>query len=123
MSMSSDLPVKEQVDLVRRTVAQTLAGKIEWKETGEAGTYRSVRPNAVAVLDRVGTGVHSRVRLRFSPPGQVTFDTVIAQILTEGEPFREEQDLDAQLELLYARVDARSDRHRSSASLFLDDDD
>ncbi|GAA4394310.1 hypothetical protein GCM10023153_15270 [Ornithinibacter aureus] len=121
--MSNDLPLNEQLDLVRRTVAQTLAGKIEWKETGEAGTYRSVRPNAVAVLDRIGTGMHARVRLRFSPPGQSAFDTIITQVLTEGEPFREEQDLDGQLELLYARVDARSDRHRTSASLFLDDDD
>ena len=121
--MPNDLPLGEQVDLVRQTVSQTMAGKIDWKETGDAGSYRSVRTNAIAVLDRVGTGMHSRVRLRFSPSGQTAFDTVITQVLTEGEPFRDELDLDAQLELLYARVDSRSVRHRTSAMRFLEDED
>lgn len=80
-SSGTDTPVSEQLEIVRRTVAQTTAGKIDWRETGELGNYRSVRSNAVAVLDRVGTGEHLRVRLRFSPTGQTDFDTVITQAL------------------------------------------
>jgi len=119
--MPVELSVDDQLDLVRGTLSLTISGKIEWQETGETGTYRSARPNAVAVLDRVGSGSQARVRLRFSPPGQTNFDTDIRQLLPDGEAFREEQDLDSALEYLYSRVDRQSDRHRNSGSRFLDD--
>jgi hypothetical protein len=118
--MPVELSIEEQLDLVRGTLSLTLAGKIKWQETGESGTYRSTRDTAVAVLDRAGSGPHTRVRLRFSPPGQTSFDTDIKQLLSDGDVFREELDLDALLEYLYSRVDRQSERHRNSGTRFVE---
>lgn len=121
--MTIDLSLEEQVEIVRGTLSQTQSGKIDWEETGDLGVYRSVRSSAVALLDRVGAGVQARVRLRFSPPGETDFDTIILQSLPVGEAFRAEQDLDSLLEYLYSRVDRQSRRYRNSATKFLADED
>lgn len=117
--MPSDTPIEEQVRIVQGLLTQTQAGKAVWADTGEAGTYRSVRTRAVVVLGTIGRP--PRVRLRFSQIGKDDFDEVITQTLSDAEPFPEDQLLDAYLAMLHQLVQGRSPRRRTAAELFLEE--
>lgn len=118
--MPADGEIREQLHIVRQLLTQTQVGKVQWEPSGDPDAFRSVRSRAVVLLDRVGRP--ARVRLRFSQAGHRDYDTVIEQVLSDAQPFPEEQELDAFLSVLYQFVSSKSARSLSAAELFLEEE-
>jgi|SRR5215475_6857785 len=116
--MPDSLSLTKQIAVVRDLLTQTQLRKVQWQSSGSSESFTADRPQATAVLDRVGEPPH--VRLRFSAKGRTDYDMTILQVLPDAQQFPQEQDLDAIMALLYQYVEGLVGQQPNAADLFLD---
>jgi hypothetical protein len=114
--MQTELSTAKQIAIVKELLAQSRTAKVTWERSGNIDAFKSVRAQAVVVLDKVGEP--SRVRLRFSATGHRDYDTTIEQSLPDAEAFSDELELDALLALLHQYIEGKVGARPSAADLF-----
>lgn len=116
--MPGNIPAARQVQIVRDLLQQTRDGKVRWEATEKPAVIRSVRSQAIAVLDLTGTP--PRIRLRFSILGCRGEDTIIEQAAPGSQRARESA-LDELLAVVWQEAIGQTQHPPSAADLFLHD--
>jgi hypothetical protein len=115
--MARNMTIAQQIEAAREMLNQTQAGKIRWGKTTDSQVFTSVRPNAVAVLDRIGQP--PLVRLRFSVVNGHDDDAIIGQLPADAQQPPQARELDKILLKIWQEAGLQAGYRQNAADLFL----
>lgn len=108
--------VKDQLRAIRQLWRETTKGEAQWSPTGSEDSYKSIRRDEIAILERTEEGF---VRLKFSTRGREDYTVQLEELPSYAQASQDEEDRDAWLSKLWLEVTRDIDRSANAMDRFL----